>query len=92
MEREHKGCLIGIGMIAVYAVIFFVADKLESPLLQFVAYLFPGLTGAYVGSQYFSSAGQREKSRFSKKTWALIVVGYLALAALLAWWLEGRLW
>ncbi|MDE6347390.1 MAG: hypothetical protein K2L60_01665 [Bacteroides sp.] len=47
---------------------------------------------AHVGSIYFSPAEKREKNRFSRKTWTLLVIAFLALAALLAWWLEGRLW
>lgn len=92
MEQEHKGCLVGIGMLAVYAAVIFVAYKLDWPLLKFAAYLFPGLTGTYVGNRYFSTAEQREKNRFSRRAWVLIAIGYLVMAALLAWWLEGRLW
>ena len=92
MEREHQGCLIGIGMLAVYAVVLFVGYQLDWPLLKFSAYLFPGLTGTYVGNRYFSTEEQREKNRFSRRTWILLVIGYLVLAALLAWLLEGRLW
>ena len=92
MEREHKGCLVGIGMLAVYAAVVFVAYKLDWPLLKFAAYLSPGLAGAYVGNRYFSTAEQREKNRFSRRTWVLIAIVYLLAAALLAWWLEGRLW
>ena len=92
MEREHQGCLVGIGMLAVCGVVFLVAYKLQYPFFKFVCYLFPGLMGAYIGSQYFSSAEQRKKSRFPRRTWILLAIGYLVLAALLAWWLEGRLW
>lgn len=92
MERERQGCLIGIGMLTVYAVVLFVGYKLDYPLLKFAAYLFPGLTGTYVGNRYFSTEEQREKNRFSRRTWILLVIGYLVMAAVLAWWLEGRLW
>ena len=77
MEREHQGCLIGIGMVAVCGVILFVAYKWDIPFLKCVCYLLPALIGSYIGSQYFSN---------------LLIIGCLALATLLAWLLEGRLW
>lgn len=92
MEREHQGCLIGIGMLAVYAVVIVVAYKLQYPFFKYACYLLPSLTSPYIGSQYFSTAEQREKNRFSRRTWILLTIGYLVLAALLAWLLEGRLW
>lgn len=92
MEREHKGCLMGIGMLVVCGVIFFVAYKVDIPFLKFACYMFSSFIGVYVGNRYFSTEEQREKNRFSRRTWTLLVIGYLVLAALLAWWLEGRLW
>ena len=85
MEREHQGCLIGIGMVAVCGAILFVAYKWDIPLL-------PALIGSYIGSQYFSNEKQRVKNRFSRRTWSWLVVGFFLLAALLAWLFEGRLW
>ena len=55
MEREHQGCLIGIGMVAVCGVILFVAYKWDIPFLKCVCYLLPALIGSYIGSQYFSN-------------------------------------
>ncbi len=93
MEREHQGCLVGIGMLAVCGVILFVAYKWDIPLLKFACYMFCGFIGVYVGNRYFySTVEQREKNRFSRRTWILLAIGYLVLAALLAWLLEGRLW
>lgn len=92
MKREHQGCLIGIGMVAICGVILFVAYKWEIPFLKYVCYLFPALIGPYIGSQYFSSKEQKAKNRFSRRTWILLIISYLVLAALLAWLLEGRLW
>ncbi|MBP3519080.1 MAG: hypothetical protein J6K31_11925 [Parabacteroides sp.] len=92
MEKEREGCLIGLGMMGIYAVLLIVAYWLDIPFLTYICYLFPGLTGAYVGSIYFSPAEKRKKSRFSRRTWTGLIIAYLALAALLAWWLEGRLW
>ncbi len=92
MEREHQGCLIGIGMVAVCGAILFVAYKWDIPFLKCVCYLLPALIGSYIGSQYFSNEEQRVKNRFSRRTLVLLIIGCLALAALLAWLLEGRLW
>lgn len=92
MEREHQGCLIGIGMLAVCGVLLFVAYKWEIPFLKYVCYLFPALIGSYIGSQYFSSKEQKAKNRFSRRTWGWLVGGFILLAALLAWLLEGKLW
>lgn len=93
MEREHQGCLIGIGMLAVCGVILFVAYKWDIPFLKFACCMFCGFIGVYVGNRYFySTVEQREKNRFSRRTWILLAIGYLVLAALLAWLLEGRLW
>lgn len=92
MEREHQGCLIGISMVAVCGAILFVACKWDIPFLKCVCYLLPALIGSYIGSQYFSNEEQRVKNRFSRRTWVLLIIGCLALAALLAWLLEGRLW
>lgn len=92
MEKEREGCLIGLGMMGIYAVLLIMAYWLDIPFLMYICYLFPGLTGAYVGSIYFSPAEKRKKSRFSRRTWAGLIIAYLALASLLAWWLEGRLW
>ena len=55
MEREHQGCLIGIGMVAVCGAILFVAYKWDIPFLKCVCYLLPALIGSYIGSQYFSN-------------------------------------
>lgn len=92
MEREHQGCLIGIGMVAVCRAILFVAYKWDIPFLKCACYLLPALIGSYIGSQYFNTAEQRVKNRFSRRTWILIVIGFLILAAVLAWLFEGRLW
>ena len=92
MERELHGCLIGIGMVAVGGAILFVAYKWDIPFLKCVCYLLPALIGSYIGSQYFSNEEQRVKNRFSRRTLVLLIIGCLALAALLAWLLEGRLW
>ena len=92
MEREHQGCLIGISMVAVCGAILFVAYKRDIPFVKCVCYLLPALIGSYIGSQYFSNEEQRVKNRFSRRTWVLLIIGCLALAALLAWLLEGRLW
>lgn len=91
-ERDHEGCLILIGIVGIYGALLVIAYWLDFPFLKFASYLFPGLTASYVGSIYFCPAEKREKSRFSRKTWIWLVIAYLALAALLAWWLEGRLW
>ena len=92
MKSEYQGCLIGISMMAIYGVILWVAYKLDIPLLWYACYLLPGLTGAYIGSRYFSTAGQKGQHSFSRRTWTLLIIGCLLLAALLAWWLEGKLW
>lgn len=92
MEREHQGCLIGIGMVAVCGVILFVAYKWDIPFLKCVCYLLPALIGSYIGSQYFSNEEQRVKNRFSRRTWSWLITGFFLLAALLAWLFEGRLW
>ena len=83
---------MGIGMLAVCGAILFVAHKWDIPFLKCVSYLMPALIGSYIGSQYFSNEEQRVKNRFSLRTWVLIAIGFLVVAALLAWWLEGRLW
>ena len=92
MEREHQGCLIGIGMVAVCGAILLVAFKWDIPFLKCVCCLLPALIGSYIGSQYFSNEEQRVKNRFSRRTLVLLIIGCLALAALLDWLLEGRLW
>ena len=92
MEREHQGCLIGISMVAVCGAILFVAYKWDIPFLKCVCYLLPVLIGSYICSQYFSNEEQRVKHRYSRRTRELLNIGCLALAALLAWLLEGRLW
>lgn len=92
MEREHKGCLVGIGMVAVCGAVLFVAYKLDILFLRFVCFLLPALIGPYIGGRYLSTAEQREKNRFSRRTWILLIIGCLVVAALLAWLLEGRLW
>lgn len=91
-KKEHEGCLLLIGVVGIYAVLLAVAYWLDCPFLKYACYLFPGLGGSYVGSIYFSPTEKREKNRFSRKTWTLLVIAFLALAALLARWLEGRLW
>ena len=92
MEREHNGCLRGMGMVAVCVAILCVAYKWDIPFLKCGCYVVPALIGSDVGSQYFSNEGQRVKNRFSRRTLVLLIIGCLALAALLAWLLEGRLW
>lgn len=92
MKSEYQGCLIGIGMMVIYGAVLFVAYKLYMPFLKCACYLLPGLTGAYIGSRYFSTAKQKDKNSFSRRTWVLLIIGSLVLAALLSWWLEGKLW
>lgn len=92
MEREHQGCLIGISMVAVCGAILFVAYKWDIPFLRCASFLLPALIGPYIGSRYLNTAEQREKNSFSRRTWVLLIIGCLTLAALLAWLLEGRLW
>lgn len=91
-RKEHEGCLVLIGMVGIYAALLAVAYWLDIPFLKYTCYMFPGLSGSYVGSIYFSPTEKREKNRFSRKTWTWLVIVFLALAAVLAWWLEGRLW
>ena len=92
MEREHQGCLLLIGTIAVYGAVIFAAYKLDIPFLKMIGYMLPALTGSYIGSRYFSTAKQKDKNSFSRRTWGWLTFGCLMLAAVLAWLLEGRLW
>lgn len=92
MERGHQGCLLLIGTMVVYGAIIFVAYKLDMPFLKMIGYMLPALTGSYIGSRYFSTAEQKDKNSFSRRTWGWLTFGCLALAAVLAWLLEGRLW
>lgn len=92
MEREHQGCLLLIGTIAVYGAVIFVAYELDIPFLKMIGYMFQALTGSYIGSRYFSTAEQKDKDSFSRRTWGWLILGCLALAAVLAWLSEGRLW
>ena len=92
MEREHQGCLLLIGTVVAYGAVIFVAYKLDFPFLKMIGYMFPALTGAYIGSRYFSTAEQKKKNSFSRRTWILLIIGGLVLAAVLAWLLEGKLW
>ena len=91
-RKEHEGCLVLIGIVGIYGALLIVGYWLDCPFLKYVSYLFPGLTASYAGSIYFSPTEERKKSRFSRKTWTWLVIAFLALAALLAWWLERRLW
>ena len=92
MEREHQGCLLLIGTIVAYGSVIFVAYELDIPFLKMIGYMLPALTGSYIGSRYFSTAKQQRKNSFSRRTWGWLILGCLALAAVLAWLLEGRLW
>lgn len=92
MEREHQGCLLLIGTIAVYGAVIFAAYKLDIPFLKMIGYMLPALTGSYIGSRYFSTAKRKDKNSFSRRTWGWLILSCLALAAVLAWLLEGRLW
>lgn len=79
-------------MLTVCGVILVVAYKLDIPYLRCASFLLPALIGSYIGSRYLSTAEQREKKSFSRRTWILLIIGCLASAALLAWLLDGRLW
>ena len=79
-------------MVAVCGAILFVAYKWDIPFLKRACCLLPALIGTYIGSQDFDTAEQGVKNRFSRRTWILMVSGFLILAAVLAWLFEGRLW
>ncbi|ADV43408.1 hypothetical protein [Bacteroides helcogenes] len=92
MKREYKGCLVSIAIVVIFVGIQCIGIWTDIPFLKHISYICCGSTCAYVGGIYFSSSPENPNKQWSRKTWILIAIVTLVVAAALSWLLDGKLW
>ena len=86
--QEKQGCLIGIGLLVVWVVLFYLSIELDSPFLKMISFGLLGFVISFVFGKYF---GTKEFQWKARRDLPLILLGFILLV-FFTWIAYGRLW
>ncbi|WP_417128961.1 hypothetical protein [Phocaeicola sp.] len=86
--QEKQGCLIGIGLLVSWFVLFFLSIEFDSPFLKGISFGLPGFAVSFVFGKYF---GVKEFQWKTQRDLPLILLG-LVLLVFFTWIAYGKLW
>jgi hypothetical protein len=86
--QEKQGCLIGIGLLILWFVLFFLSIEFDAPILKGLSFGIPGFAISFIYGKYF---GVKEFQWKAKRDLPLILLGIILLV-FFTWMAYSRLW